>query len=84
MKILVDMNLSPAWIDVLKSAGLEATHWSTVGAPGAPDREIMLWLGSMAAWYLRMIWISERFSLQLKRRRPAYCNCARQTYYRGQ
>jgi predicted nuclease of predicted toxin-antitoxin system len=43
MKILVDMNLSPAWIDVFKSAGIEAMHWSTVGEPGASDREIMRW-----------------------------------------
>lgn len=43
MKILLDMNLSPSWIGVFESAGMEATHWSTVGAPGASDREIMLW-----------------------------------------
>jgi len=41
MKLLVDMNLSPKWIELLQSAGWEAVHWSTVGRRDAPDREIM-------------------------------------------
>ena len=41
MKLLVDMNLSPRWVNVLGDAGVEAVHWSTVGAPKAPDAEIM-------------------------------------------
>jgi predicted nuclease of predicted toxin-antitoxin system len=41
MKLLVDMNLSPRWTEVLGKAGFEAVHWSTVGAPNAPDRELM-------------------------------------------
>jgi predicted nuclease of predicted toxin-antitoxin system len=41
MKLLVDMNLSPRWVDLLKGAGIEAIHWSTLGAPNAPDAEIM-------------------------------------------
>lgn len=41
MKLLVDMNLSPRWIGVLVDAGLEAVHWSTLGAKNAPDSEIM-------------------------------------------
>ena len=43
MKILVDMNLSPAWEPVLKAAGHEAVHWTTVGKPDAPDRELFAW-----------------------------------------
>jgi predicted nuclease of predicted toxin-antitoxin system len=43
MKILVDMNLSPDWVRVLKRAGWEAVHWSTVGDMRAPDEEIMTW-----------------------------------------
>jgi predicted nuclease of predicted toxin-antitoxin system len=43
MKIVIDMNLSPQWVIVLKSAGHEAIHWSQVGAVNAPDREIMEW-----------------------------------------
>ena len=41
MKLLVDMNLSPRWVGVLVDAGIEAAHWSTLGASNAPDSEIM-------------------------------------------
>ncbi len=43
MKIVVDMNLSPDWVPVLRAAGHEAEHWSTIGNPRAPDKEIMAW-----------------------------------------
>jgi predicted nuclease of predicted toxin-antitoxin system len=43
MKILVDMNLSPGWVDFLIEAGLEAVHWSNVGASDANDSDIMQW-----------------------------------------
>ena len=41
MKILIDMNLSPEWVEVLKRAGWDAIHWSTVGDMCAPDDVIM-------------------------------------------
>lgn len=41
MKLLVDMNLSPRWVKVLVGAGIEAAHWSAIGAKNAPDSEIM-------------------------------------------
>ena len=41
MKVLVDMNLSPRWVGVLIGAGIDAAHWSAVGAHDAPDQEIM-------------------------------------------
>lgn len=41
MKLLVDMNLSPRWVGVLAEAGIEAVHWSILGAMNAPDPEIM-------------------------------------------
>jgi predicted nuclease of predicted toxin-antitoxin system len=41
MKILIDMNLTPKWVDSLKESDIEAVHWSTVGSPDAADREIM-------------------------------------------
>ena len=41
MKLLVDMNLSPRWVDVLTSAGFEAAHWTTLGASNASDASIM-------------------------------------------
>jgi predicted nuclease of predicted toxin-antitoxin system len=43
MKLLVDMNLSPDWVVVLKEAGWEANHWSKIGNPRAVDSEIMAW-----------------------------------------
>lgn len=43
VKILVDMNLSPGWVPVLKSHGWSAVHWSTVGDPRERDRVIMDW-----------------------------------------
>lgn len=43
MKILVDMNLPPAWAKVLADEGWEAFHWSEVGDPRASDRAIMEW-----------------------------------------
>ena len=41
MKVLIDMNLSPRWVGVLAGAGIDAVHWSTVGAMNAPDTQIM-------------------------------------------
>lgn len=41
MKLLVDMNLSPRWINALAVTGIESAHWSTLGARNAPDTEIM-------------------------------------------
>lgn len=43
MKLLVDMNLSPSWIERLARHGFEAVHWSTIGAATAPDVEILAW-----------------------------------------
>src|SRR5260370_5373001 len=41
MKLLIDMNLSPRWIPLLRDAGWEAVHWSDVGKAEAGDAEIM-------------------------------------------
>ena len=46
MKLLIDMNLSPAWVGWLAPHGLEAVHWSTIGAATAPDDEILSWAGT--------------------------------------
>ena len=43
MKLLIDMNLSPAWTDVLNQAGLESVHWSEIGGPNAPDKVLFEW-----------------------------------------
>lgn len=41
MKLLIDMNLSPRWTGFLAEVGIEAVHWSAIGACNAPDVEIM-------------------------------------------
>ena len=41
MKLLVDMNLSPRWPAWLAEHGVEAIHWSGVGAIDAPDGALM-------------------------------------------
>jgi predicted nuclease of predicted toxin-antitoxin system len=41
MKILIDMNLSPRWQKFLTEAGLQAAHWSELGAGDASDLDIM-------------------------------------------
>jgi predicted nuclease of predicted toxin-antitoxin system len=43
MKVPVDMNLSPEWLEVLSRAGWEASHWSAVGSPTAEDLELLIW-----------------------------------------
>jgi predicted nuclease of predicted toxin-antitoxin system len=43
LALLIDVNLSPEWVDVLNDAGFQAEHWSAVGDPAAPDDEIMAW-----------------------------------------
>jgi predicted nuclease of predicted toxin-antitoxin system len=41
MKIVIDMNLSPNWAGFLQGAGIEAAHWSDIGAADALDFTIM-------------------------------------------
>ena len=43
MKILVDMNLSPLWVQALEEHGFTAIHWSSVADGRAPDSEVMKW-----------------------------------------
>lgn len=43
IRLVVDVNLSPLWVDVLVRHGWPAVHWSTVGDPRAKDRTIMAW-----------------------------------------
>ena len=41
MKLLIDMNLSPMWIEFLSASGFESVHWSQIGDPAAADGVIM-------------------------------------------
>ena len=41
MRLVIDVNLSPEWCDVLAESDIEAVHWSTVGPIDARDEVIM-------------------------------------------
>ena len=41
MKLLIDMNLSPKFANLLVSDNITSTHWSTVGKVTATDSEIV-------------------------------------------
>ena len=43
MKLLIDMNLSPDWVPLLRQHGFEAVHWSSIGPGNADDNDIMHW-----------------------------------------
>ena len=40
MRLLVDMNLTPRWVQLLRKAKHEVIHWSSVGSNSAKDSEI--------------------------------------------
>ncbi len=41
--VIVDNCLPNSWAAWLRDLGIEAQHWRDVGAPSAPDTEIMRW-----------------------------------------
>ena len=41
MKLLLDMNLSPAFVPFLQKEGYKVIHWVQVGKPDSPDVEIL-------------------------------------------
>ena len=43
MKVLIDMNLSPQWVEVFERNGWNAVHWSTIGDHRAADKVIIDW-----------------------------------------
>lgn len=43
IRILVDLNLTPAWVVFFREHGIEATHWSEVGDLRAADSQVMQW-----------------------------------------
>lgn len=43
MKLLVDVNLSPEWVELFRRHGHDALHWTAVGDPRAADPEILAW-----------------------------------------
>ena len=49
MKIVIDVNLSPRWVDALEQRGHEAIHWSSVGKLDAEDVTILEWVSDNGA-----------------------------------
>lgn len=43
IRLLVDVSLSPAWVDVFARHGWSAVHWSTIGDVKASDRTVIAW-----------------------------------------
>lgn len=41
MKVLVDMSLSPLWVEFLARSGVESVHSRDIGPTTAPDAQIM-------------------------------------------
>ena len=41
MRLLLDMNIPPRWVDDLQAAGHQALHWHAVGDPTASDAAIL-------------------------------------------
>jgi predicted nuclease of predicted toxin-antitoxin system len=41
VKLLIDMNLSPLWVEFLSNSGFESIHWSAIGRPSASDSDIV-------------------------------------------
>jgi predicted nuclease of predicted toxin-antitoxin system len=49
MKILIDMNLSPVWVEFFLAVGVAAEHWRDIGDPTAPDSEIFAYAAKTEA-----------------------------------
>jgi predicted nuclease of predicted toxin-antitoxin system len=41
VKILLDMNISPRCCHALQQEGIDSVHWSDIGDPKAPDKELL-------------------------------------------
>ncbi len=52
MKLLFDMNLSPLLVVLMRIAGWESIHWSTVGDPRASDKTILNWARKNEYWVI--------------------------------
>jgi predicted nuclease of predicted toxin-antitoxin system len=43
MKVVLDMNISPLWVEFFAQYGIRAVHWSIIGDPQVTDRTILEW-----------------------------------------
>ena len=49
MKLLIDMNLSPDWVEVLAAERIDAIHWSKVGNAEIENHEEDIKLSTLEA-----------------------------------
>lgn len=54
MKLLVDVSLSPQWVNELRRLGVDSVHWSAIGELDAPDRELLEWAHENEHWLLTL------------------------------
>ena len=71
MKPLVDMNLSPTWIDRLNKTGFHAVHWSGMGRLDAPDSEIIAYAATHDYVVLMQAVAARALALKAERRSAA-------------
>jgi predicted nuclease of predicted toxin-antitoxin system len=62
LTFLVDMNLSPAWVERFAREGWTAVHWSEVGDARATDSTVMEHARTHGQVVFTHDWISARFS----------------------
>jgi predicted nuclease of predicted toxin-antitoxin system len=43
VNLLIDMNLSPSWVQALEERGHSAVHWSTIGQGNESDSTLLGW-----------------------------------------
>ncbi len=43
MNLVLDMNLSPLWVDFFDGTFVNAVHWSSIGAVDIEDEKIFEW-----------------------------------------
>lgn len=48
VKVLIDMNLSPMWVEFLGHHGIDSVHWTEIGRSNAPDVEIFAYAATNA------------------------------------
>ena len=80
MKLLIDMNLSPLWIEFLSASGFESVHWSQIGDPAAPDGIIMDYAAANGFVISRTISISAPCSQTVSLASPALFRSGHRTF----
>jgi predicted nuclease of predicted toxin-antitoxin system len=84
MKLLVDMNLSPAWVRFLVAAGRDAVHWSEIGPADAEDASILNWAAEHDCVVLTADLDFGAILAATRATGPASCNFAVTTSHRRQ